>query len=375
MTDISYGPNGRTSGNYVPSGVTNPVLTSYDPLSIISGVLNAFTGMYSAYKNYQSVQDTNATNAENVAATNASNQAINQANLDYNWQVTQEQWRRDDTAYQRAVADAEKAGFSPLVAAGVSGGGVTSGLGAPSPIPQEAFRAQAPQIDVSTMVDSLLGIAKLQEEERHNKVVEGQRDIELTQTSEQLAQTNERLKNDARAQQILGEKQLAEITRMNDLTVQYSEQLAEQNRHNTESEQLRLLEAESQSFYRRVESIAGKMPYIIVNNESAYNMRLSQRSKAINEVLKRMEKEGVIIGSGKTDSYSGSGGVSGSVASGVNVGVNASGSQSHGEHSYENKSLYWQTELDKVYKAYPIPILINKHEFPEMKRRNMIKYN
>lgn len=361
------------SSYILPAVAGGAVLASLG--SSLPYILSALTGVYQADKNYQSTQETNASNSANIAATNASNQAINQSNLDYNWQVTQEQWRRDDTAYQRAVADAEKAGFSPLVAAGVNAGSVTSGLDAPSPLSNEAFRAQAPQLDLSQIVDSMLELGKIEEQKRHNMVLEGQKDIELTQTAEQLQQTNERLKNDLKAQEILGQKQLAEITRMNDLTVQYSIQLAEQSRHNTKSEQLRLLEAESQSFYKRVESIAGRMPYIVVNNESAYNMRFSQRSKAINEVLKRMEKEGVILGSGSSQSNSGSFGISGTVAPSTDVGVNAGGSSSQSKHSYENKTLYWQSELDKIYKAYPIPILVGKDEYPEMKKRNLIHYN
>lgn len=59
-----------------------------------------------------------------VGSTISSNTAkeIAQANLDYQKEYNQQVFEREDTAYQRAVADAQAAGLSPLVAAGVSAG-------------------------------------------------------------------------------------------------------------------------------------------------------------------------------------------------------------------------------------------------------------
>lgn len=47
-----------------------------------------------------------------------SNEVINKQNMDYAREMTLAQWERDDTAYQRAVADAEAAGLSPLAISG-----------------------------------------------------------------------------------------------------------------------------------------------------------------------------------------------------------------------------------------------------------------
>lgn len=55
--------------------------------------------------------------------------------LEYNKQLNKKIFQREDTAYQRAKADAKAAGFSPLVAAGVSAGsagGSVSHLSAPN---------------------------------------------------------------------------------------------------------------------------------------------------------------------------------------------------------------------------------------------------
>ncbi len=95
--------------------------------------------VYASNKNYQAQKDANATNL-----------AIANKNLDYQKQAFQYnknlnslQMQRQDTSYQRAVADAQKAGFSPLVAAGITPSAATvSTLTAP----QMNYHAQAPMM-------------------------------------------------------------------------------------------------------------------------------------------------------------------------------------------------------------------------------------
>lgn len=55
----------------------------------------------------------------------------NKKNRDYQKALNQKIFEREDTAYQRAVSDARSAGFSPLVAAGTSSGGVGGTVSAP----------------------------------------------------------------------------------------------------------------------------------------------------------------------------------------------------------------------------------------------------
>ena len=97
--------------------------------------------------------------------TNESNQQINQQNLDYNAALTQQSWERDDTAHQREVADLQSAGLSPLASTG--GLNVSSPLSAPNPIAM-----QAPQVDVNSLVQGILGAGTLEETRRHNQVTE-----------------------------------------------------------------------------------------------------------------------------------------------------------------------------------------------------------
>lgn len=70
----------------------------------------------------------------------------NETNLDYAKAMTEKQWERDDTSYQRAVADATAAGFSPLAV--LDGGLSPNG----SPI---GYSGMAPQLDINGMLNML----------------------------------------------------------------------------------------------------------------------------------------------------------------------------------------------------------------------------
>lgn len=87
-------------------------------MSVLSAVGGAASGLLSGVGNV----------IGSVISANSA-EAINEANLEYQREYNQQIFEREDTAYQRAVADAQAAGLSPLVAAGVSAGqsgGVTS---------------------------------------------------------------------------------------------------------------------------------------------------------------------------------------------------------------------------------------------------------
>ena len=160
---------------------------SVDWGSIAGGI----TGLISTAANYQATIDTNEANANNVYETNKTNKEINQANLDYNKAMTQAQWERDDNAHQREVADLEAAGLSPL--ANTTGGANGSPLGAPNAIPMESFKAQAPQLDVNTLVQSALQSDQLRETKRHNLANEKYKEMDLENTATELKQNAEKL--------------------------------------------------------------------------------------------------------------------------------------------------------------------------------------
>ena len=108
------------------------------------GAFGFLGDLVSAFTNADNVRSTNKTNIQMQMETNALNKQIaDEANalqlnmfdqqMDYTRQLQEEEWNRADTQLQRAVADAELAGLSPLAALGAgSTGQVVSQPSAPS---------------------------------------------------------------------------------------------------------------------------------------------------------------------------------------------------------------------------------------------------
>ena len=107
-------------------------------------VLGFLGDLVSAFTNADNVRSTNKTNIQMQQETNALNKQIaDEANalqlnmfneqMDYTRQLQEQEWNRADTQLQRAVADAEQAGLSPLTALGAgSTGQIVSQPSAPS---------------------------------------------------------------------------------------------------------------------------------------------------------------------------------------------------------------------------------------------------
>lgn len=81
----------------------------------------------------------------NSAWNRHSQEKMNQQNLDYAKAMTEKQWERDDTTYQRSVADATAAGFSPLAV--LDGGLSPNG----SPV---GYQGVAPQFDINSALQA-----------------------------------------------------------------------------------------------------------------------------------------------------------------------------------------------------------------------------
>lgn len=147
-----------------------------------------------------------AVSYETAKQNRESQEKQNQYNLDYAKATTEQQWERDDTTYQRSVADATAAGFSPLA---ILDGGLSPNSSA------IAYQGQAPQLDINSVVQSLMNASnqiyqssesdkkqahelKIQEKEFQNNIdllkqelenAKTEKSIELQNTLEVLEKT------------------------------------------------------------------------------------------------------------------------------------------------------------------------------------------
>lgn len=102
-----------------------------------------YTGAWDKFTGYKGQTETNRSNLQIARETNAQNLDIFNRNLEY-------QERMSNTAYQRQVADMEKAGINPILAAG-SGGASSPGGGSAQ---MQAAKMENPD---SNMSSSTLG--------------------------------------------------------------------------------------------------------------------------------------------------------------------------------------------------------------------------
>ena len=119
---------------------------------------------------------------------------------------------REDTSYQRSVADARAAGLSPLAvsqldAAGIpvnQSSGISSAGSAASTVNPSSYMANAPQMDISGIAAAYFSQKNIDEISRHNKATEAQAanelDFQSRKTNEELLQQskqfNQRLEFD-----------------------------------------------------------------------------------------------------------------------------------------------------------------------------------
>ena len=113
--------------------------------------LNLFGNMFDdSDPNVEAQYDINSANLALQREMNQQNQQNWQTQFDYIKQQNELTRQREDNAIQRQVADAEKAGISPLAVAG-SGGASSSVVSSPNPAPQMV----APQMVAPTFQNDL----------------------------------------------------------------------------------------------------------------------------------------------------------------------------------------------------------------------------
>lgn len=102
------------------------------------------------------------------------NLALQRENYEYNKDLQQQIFEREDTAYQRKVQDLIKAGINPAVAAG--GSGSAAGSIVSTRAPQNNMRYEAPQFNFGSAIDTLKSLKQIASIEQQTNVAKQQAD-------------------------------------------------------------------------------------------------------------------------------------------------------------------------------------------------------
>lgn len=320
--------------------------------SIIAGVIAAIASITGAVISYNVGKNTNQ-----------SNEDINEKNLEYNSYMTQQQWERDDNAHQREVADLQAAGLSPL--ANTAGSQVTSALGAPSAIPM-----QAPQVDVNSLVQSVMQAGNLQEEVRHNKVTEKNRSSELQIEAEKVKISAENLKLENKKV----DEEIRYQTRLNELAQSNLDELI---RSHKKDESLRLSAQESLDLERETQRMAieirnqtgGKdIPIKKIYDFDTYCVYMKLRNIRYQNLIDDLKATQSSSAHSGSSSFGIGAGVSGVGSGIVGANGNVNNQVSNSNYSSENISQRQQEIINKFNQENPFPVFINKADYPRFYR-------
>lgn len=138
---------------------------------------------------------TGAMNLGSTIATNKSNEkiaeqnlAFQRENLEYQKDLQQQIFEREDTAYQRKVNDLVKAGINPAVVA--TGSGSSAGSVVSTQAPHNDMRYQAPQFNLGSVLDTLKSLKQIASIEQQTDTAKAQADYLGSLKSKADAETN-----------------------------------------------------------------------------------------------------------------------------------------------------------------------------------------
>lgn len=317
-------------------------------MAVFSAIASAVISIFGSILSYVSSRKTNQSNDE-----------INQGNLDYNKALTLKQWERDDTAHQREVADLEAAGLSPLAASG-SGAMNSQAIGAPS-----ALAMQAPQIDLNALSQSILGMAQINENKRHNMAIEKYESGRLENEAAQI---------EIKAKELdIENKKVEETIKHNAALIKLqSQEIDEKIRSNKKGEELRLseieerkFEEESQRMVKEIQRQAGgaDIKTEVIYDFDIYSKRMQLWSIQFSNFIDMLSETRSAQGSSK--SGNGSIGVNAPTPTPgyMSLAGNLSAGGSTSQHTYSDVSKRQEAMLKKFYAEYPIPVYINKNDY------------
>lgn len=314
-------------------------------------ILDLFTTGYNMYNNFQNRK-----------------QSQDQFTQSFNWNqnVQNESWRREDNQLQRATADAQAAGFSPLAALGQTATGTT--VSAPSATTPNTSPLQS--IDTSSLLNYDLESRKLAQEKEMF-------DADIQYKYDQLGQGDEHFNKELeqRKQEAADVLIMAAQSNLKDLSIA-ANSLSEIIRHNkaTESETSRfnksqeLLKQEDQYFnwYKEHHDSGSPMP-VICKTESEYQDALVEwlnkfdtfvnlhGLQVTEDVTNELGLSAELGASASLGSKSGGRKSSGSAGLGASAAV--SGSKGGSKHTSD--MTYQQAMINQYIRTHPLPMSPN----------------
>lgn len=146
--------------------------------------MSLFGSMIEGVWNY----NTNAYNNKINKEIADQNLAFQRENLEYQKDLQQQIFEREDTAYQRKVDDLVKAGINPAVAA--TGSGSAAGSIVSTQAPHNDMKYQVPQFNLGSAIDTLKSLKQISSIEEQMNVAKAQADYLGSLKNKADAETN-----------------------------------------------------------------------------------------------------------------------------------------------------------------------------------------
>lgn len=338
--------------------------------AIITGVVSLFASIGNWVSGKGASDGANNTNLAATRETNKMKQEQFDRQMDYAKQVQEETWRREDTSYQRSVADLQAAGLSPLAMNGTNdAGSVVNQPAAPdlqagsvTPFLQGIY----PQISSAEIQNAIIAQKKLQQEDKRidlelNKHLteKDYRDRELEFRREsfaaELEQRNKQFLDQLTQQasqhaELLTEKQQQ---RMQDLNVA-NRQLAELVRSNDRKTKQALQEY----YLEQVKTATGgrSANFKVYDNEAEYDQALQRYYDRLSDFIE--VNAGLLAKTSQSQSSSVNANTSANLGAipGQNLGAASGAGKSQSTSSSYDGQKEYDERLRAFYARNPFPV-------------------
>ncbi|QCS36858.1 DNA pilot protein [Tortoise microvirus 16] len=369
-----------------------------DPLTLmmLSSGVGALVDLYGIHANREMQADANALSSAQFQQSLSFNQQQarrDQANIDrsyafavdeqqYQRNLTQTQFERQDTAYQRAAADAKAAGFSPLAIFGGSGAQSTvsspsmsapTGSGSPgapglphlmaNPLDYSGFANIAMSAANTYLKSEELGIQKerlLDDQQRWRQELT----TKVSMQTQQIEASMQELVKSIESQQTIatGQQETQRDISAGEIS-QKDRQLAETIRNNTNLviESANNRTSSDNKVVRQMLSEAGFYNQRPLEPQ-AYAIAMPQWLRNYDAFLRRMESSGILIKTSDASSSSHSESLSlkgGGISAG---GISLSGSRSGYQATSRDALELYRAEEKRFNAMNPFPILLKGYE-------------